>query len=77
MTAAETTDLVIRVVAKTLSDGSHVFNVDLNGSVLECISEKDAYSLAGTIQAAVNKHTNSTAEVDDWNRFPQTGGWVR
>jgi hypothetical protein len=70
-------DLTIRIVSETLSDGSKVFNVNINGAVLECITEKDAYALAETMKAAVEKHTNSTAEIDDWNAFPQTGGWVR
>ena len=61
MTDNNMPNILIWIIKNTLTDGSSTFDVDFNGTLLECISEDDANDLAQTIADAINQHTNDKA----------------
>lgn len=61
--ATDTPDILIWIVEEKLTDGSAVFNVDFNGTIIPAVTESDAADLAEAIADAINKHSNTTAGV--------------
>jgi hypothetical protein len=59
----EAPDIIVWIITRELSDGSEVFDVDLNGQIFEAVSEDDAEQLAEAFADAISSHTNSTAGV--------------
>jgi hypothetical protein len=61
-------DLTLRIIERTLSDGSPVYDVDFNGIVMSAIDRKHAVRLIEKIRAAVVDHTLEIFEdVHGWN----------
>lgn len=50
----------IYVIRKTLSDGSHVFDVKLGNQQFQAYNEKEAYILAQKIADAINQYSLET-----------------
>ncbi len=59
----EELELVIWILKEKLTDGSYVFNVELNGEKYPAITEYDATEMAEKIAAAINDHSNAKASV--------------
>lgn len=55
--------ITIRVMSKTLSDGSKVFDVSVPPTKLAAKSEDDAWDLAGKIRDAIRSHSLDHADV--------------
>ena len=53
-------EIMIWVRRETLSDGSHVYNVEFGTLTIPAISEKDAESLAEKLRDNIAYHTNET-----------------
>jgi hypothetical protein len=59
-------DIVVFVVAETLSDNSIVYNVKLGQLTLNAVTQSDAQDLAEKISTAIADHTvNTTGVVDE------------
>lgn len=55
--------VVVRKV--TLSDGSHVFNVELHAIDFDAVTRKDAFALAQKLIAAAQDHANTELSLVD------------
>jgi hypothetical protein len=53
----------ILIERKTLTDGSHVFDVWLEGVCFSAVTQEDAEALANKLFSAITDHTNTTANV--------------
>jgi len=56
-------DILVWVIAETLSDGSRVFNLDMDLGEVYAISERDALDMAEKIADAIAQHSTQTAGV--------------
>jgi len=56
-------DILVWIIAETLTDGSRVFNRDLNLGEVYATSESDALALAEKIAEAIAQHSTQTAGV--------------
>jgi hypothetical protein len=57
----------IRIVQETLSDGSHVYDLNFPIHRISVCSRDDAEELAAKIQQAIEDHSNDSAAII---RFP-------
>ena len=62
-TTSDSPVTIIWILREKLSDGSEVFNVELNGEKLPANSEYDATEMAEKIADAIREHTNTDADV--------------
>ena len=53
----------IKIIAKTLSDGSEVFDVRIGNARIEAVTEEDALSLAERLRQAISIYSNDSAEI--------------
>lgn len=59
----ETPDILVFVVREKLSDGSIVWNVELEKITIHAVTQEDAEDLAEAIALAINEHSVNTAET--------------
>lgn len=57
------TSIAIRIKENTLTDGSNVYDVEIGGLVLPCVTHDDALALAFKFAAVIGMHTNEEADV--------------
>jgi hypothetical protein len=59
-------NLVLWIVSETLTDGSEVFNVILNGFPYNCPTESDAVMLVEGIKELMERHTSFVEVGTTW-----------
>lgn len=63
MTNNDVPDFLIWIIERELTDGSSVWDVEIDDKTFNCPTEDDAEELARGVSDLINKHTNTTADV--------------
>lgn len=58
--------IMIEIETETLTDGSAVYAVIIEGEKIAAVSENDAFLLAEGLKELIDKHTNEEAHI----RYP-------